>query len=377
MNFSDLKRNAYMLCGSLAKQGYIRWWHSFTGICPETQESRTFFIEYFVINPSLSSTQHVLGRHPFFKKRGMKPSYVMIKAGTFPDVNGQGGKQLHSFFPISSLKVVPDPFYVEVDDCFFSENQTAGFVGVTREQASHPFFMTDAGSMEWNLKMHKAISCQTGPIAGRIATALNALESFWHGEGIRTQFSGTVILDGVSYEVSPETSFGYADKHWGRNFNMPWMQFASNRLVSERTGKVLKHSALAIDGCCPRLFCFPLKQRLILQLTSTGEDFEYNFARLPLMSRCKWKTKETNKRYIWQIMAQNRTSVIKLSCSCQKELMMPLDYESPDASRRPATLLGSDAGMGTVEIYRRTPDGLKLIDRLSIENGLCLADGHL
>ena len=56
---------------------------------------------------------------------------------------------------------------------------------------------------------------------------------------------------------------------------------------------------------------------------------------------------------------------------------MPLDYETPDASRRPATLLGSNAGMGTVEIYRRTPGGLQLIDRLTIENGLCLADGHL
>lgn len=364
-----------MLCGSLAKQGYIRWWHSFTGICPNTQETRTFFVEYFVINPGLGSTQPILGKHPYFKKRGMKPSYVMIKAGAFPDENGQGGKQLHAFFPISSLKVVPDPLYVEVDDNFFSENQMAGFVGVTNDQARHRSFMTDAGSMEWDLKMHKAIACQTGPIAGRLATALNALESFWHGEGIRTQFSGTVTLDGITYEVSPETCFGYADKHWGRNFNTPWMQFASSCLVSERTGKVLKHSALAIDGCCPRLFCFPLKQRLILQLTYTGEDFEYNFARLPLMSRCKWKTKETNKRYIWQIMAQNRTSVIKLSCSCQKERMMPLDYETPDATNRPATLLGSNAGIGTVEIYRRTPDGLQLIDRLSIENGLCLADG--
>jgi hypothetical protein len=237
--------------------------------------------------------------------------------------------------------------------------------------------MTDAGSMEWDLKMHKAIACQTGPIAGRLATALNALESFWHGEGIRTQFSGTVTLDGITYEVSPETCFGYADKHWGRNFNTPWMQFASSCLVSERTGKVLKHSALAMDGCCPRLFCFPLKQRLILQLTYTGEDFEYNFARLPLMSRCKWKTKETNKRYIWQIMAQNRTSVIKLSCSCRKDLMIPLDYETPDATNRPATLFGSDAGMGIVELYRRTPNGLQLIDRLTIENGLCLADGRL
>ena len=33
MNISDLKRNAYMLRGSDAKRGYMRWWHSFQGVC--------------------------------------------------------------------------------------------------------------------------------------------------------------------------------------------------------------------------------------------------------------------------------------------------------------------------------------------------------
>ena len=45
MNLSDLKRNAYMLRGSDAKRGYMRWWHSFQGVCPTTQETRTFFVE--------------------------------------------------------------------------------------------------------------------------------------------------------------------------------------------------------------------------------------------------------------------------------------------------------------------------------------------
>ena len=120
-----------------------------------------------------------------------------------------------------------------------------------------------------------------------------------------------------------------------------------------------------------------IPRKLLIGFYYEGKMYEYNFARLPLMSRCKWKTKETNKRYIWQIMAQNRTSVIKISCSCQKELMMPLDYETPDATNRPATLFGSDPGLCTLELYRRTPNGLQLIDRLRIENGLCLADGTL
>lgn len=129
----------------------------------------------------------------------------------------------------------------------------------------------------WDLEVHKAVACHTGYIANAFFTAVHALESFWHGEGIRTFFRGTVILNGVTYEVTPETSYGYADKHWGRSYNQPWLQFASGHLISEKTGRELKHSALAIDGCCPKFLFFPMRRRILMQLTYTGEDFEYHF----------------------------------------------------------------------------------------------------
>ena len=348
MNRSDLKRNAALLQGSLTKRGYTRWWHTFTGVSSETGESRTFFIEYFI-----------------------NPSYVMVKAGVFPDKNGEGGKQLHAFYSPNALQAATDPMYIRVGDCSFSENHLSGCVEVTSAASRHRSFMTDSGYMEWNLEMHKAISCHTGAIANRFFTAIGALESFWHGEGIRTCFRGSVNLDGISYEVSADTSYGYADKHWGRSFRNPWLQFASNHLVSAKTGKTLKHSALAIVGCCPRFLGFPLKRKLMIQLTYTGEDFEYNFSRPLTLSRCKWKVKETNKRFIWQIMAQNKTSLIKISGSCRKELMMPIRYDSPDGTISKHPLKGSGLGIGTIEIYRRCFDGLKLIDTLTIDHAFC------
>ena len=90
MNQFDANRNAEMLCGTLAKRGYVRWWHSFSGVQPDSGEIRTFFVEYFIVNPSLGGTQPILAQHPYFRKRNMKPSYVMIKAGVFPDENGEG-----------------------------------------------------------------------------------------------------------------------------------------------------------------------------------------------------------------------------------------------------------------------------------------------
>lgn len=110
---------------------------------------------------------------------------------------------------------------MQVGDCFYSEERIYGFVDVSREEARHKSLMSDAGSMEWDLEVHKAVACHTGFLSGAFLQFFNALDSYWHGEGIKSFFRGTVILDGVSYEVEPETSNGYADKHWGRNFNRP------------------------------------------------------------------------------------------------------------------------------------------------------------
>ena len=236
MNLSDLARNAHMLTGSLARRGYMRWWHSFSGIQPETGEQRTFFVEFFCINPGLGCDQPILGQHPYFKKRGLRPSYVMIKAGVYPNAQGKGGKQLHAFYPVSSLKTTQSPLTMQVEDCLYSESRLSGYIDVSWQEARHRSLMTNAGSMEWDLEVSKMVSCHTGLLAGRLFQALNALDSYWHGEGIRSFFQGTVTLDGTVYQVSPDTSYGYADKHWGRSFNRPWVQLASCRLTSERTG---------------------------------------------------------------------------------------------------------------------------------------------
>ena len=370
MNLSDLTRNAYLLRGPLAKRGYMRWFHSFSGTCADTGEVRTFFVEFLVLNPGLGGDQPILGQHPYYKKRGMKPSYVCVKAGVFPDEEGEGGRQLNSYYPVSSLKPTFSPLVMQVEDCFYSEERIRGYVDITEDEARHRSFMTDSGVMEWELEVYKAVACRTGILASPLFQALNALDSFWHGEGIKSFFRGTVTLDGILYEVSPETSFGYADKHWGRSFNRPWIQLACGKLTSTHTGRVLRHSALAVNGCCPRFLFLPLRQKLMLQLTYTGEDFCFGFKPF-LLSRCKWETKETNKRYIWHIIAKNRTAVIKISGSCTKKQMIRIKYESPDGilSRNP--LMAGGTAVGTIQLFRRTAGSRELIDTLQMEQGFC------
>lgn len=383
MNLSDANKNSYLLRGSLAKKGYMRWWHSFSGIHSESGETRTFFVEIMTLNPALYSSfrkdlsniipegQPILGQHPFFKKRGLRPSYVMIKAGIYPDAAGKDGKQLHAFYPISELRTALRPFVMEVDDCFYSEERIRGYVEVSEQEAGHPFFLSDAGTMEWDLEVYKAISCNTGHLSHPFAQWINLLDSYWHGEGIKSYFRGTVTLDGETYEITPETSHGYADKHWGHSFNRPWFQLSCGNLTSQRTGKLLRNCALAINGCCPRFLWFPLRHKLLIQLTYTGEDFE--FGRKPfLLSACKWETKSTNKRYIWHILAQNKDSVIKISGSCTKEVMLQLKYESPEGILSKAPLLSGAAACGTIQLFRRREGGRELLDTLQMQDGLCM-----
>lgn len=363
MNHSDLNRNAYMLCGAHAKRGYLRWWHSFSGINHETGQSRTFFVEYFIINPGL--TKQKPGQPP-------KPSYVRVSAGMFPQ-DDLPGCQLHAYYPVSAAKFASNPLYFQVEDNILRENRIDGYIDVSQKQADQSFLASDCGTMEWNLEVHKSLACHTGIIGSPLASMLNVLDSFWHGEGIRTAYRGIVVINEETYDITPEACFGYADKHWGRSYNHPWLQLSSCSLRSERTGKLLKHSALAIDGCCPRFLCFRLKPQLMMQLTYTGEDFCYSFARPLSFSRLKWGTKETRRHFLWHLMAQNKNSLVKLNMHCKKQDMLTLLYDNPEGEEKlqAAPLWAGGNGVGSIDLYRITSSGKEWIDTLTIEHALC------
>ena len=53
-NHHDITRDACMLRGPLAHQGYDWWWHSFTAQDAVTGEDKPFFIEFFVCDPALA-----------------------------------------------------------------------------------------------------------------------------------------------------------------------------------------------------------------------------------------------------------------------------------------------------------------------------------
>lgn len=365
MNHSDLDRNAYMLCGSLARRGYLRWWHSFSGISRESGERRSFFVEYLILNP-------VPGKP---KKGGhVTPSYVRVSAGILPSAT-DGGLVLHSHYPISAAKYARKPLYFQVEDNMLRENRITGTVSVSPVQAETSLSATDAGTIVWDLEIYKTIACHVGFLASPLLSALSALDSFWHAEGIKTHFRGRVTVNGEPFDVMADDCDGYADKHWGSRFNNPWLQLSSCNLISERTGKPLKHSALAIDGCCPRFLFFRFRPRLILQLTYTGEDFCYSFCSPLKRVKIKWGIRESRTFFTWHVKAADRGSMVKVTLQSPKAEMLPVEYARPEGAfgneNGISRLRIGASGYGTLDLYRLAPEGKVWIDTLTIQNALC------
>ena len=251
MNKSDLERDYYMLKGPLAKKGYDWWWHSLTAYNKETGEAKPFFIEYFVCNPALAEDEPTLGQDPENQRLGKRPSYFMMKVGTW----GKNPKQIHNFYSMKQFQCPDDKLDIRVGDCALTETHMKGSCTVTEEDAkNHPEYMSDAGDMRWDLDIDKQITFNVGYGANKLFRKLNSFEMFWHAEGIKTQYSGTIWLDGVEYEVIPEKSYGYADKNWGGDFTSPWLWISSCNLTSLKTGKKLNNSAFEAGGGRPKAF---------------------------------------------------------------------------------------------------------------------------
>lgn len=368
-NVKNGHKNEYMLTGSFKKEGYDWWWHSFTAVNEATGEKKPFFVEFFVCNPALGGDKPVFGQLEDNKKAGIKPSYLMVKAGCW----GEDGVQLHRFFGWNDVKIWPKaPFSVMADNCFVSDRQLMGEINVDEwEVAEHPEYMCDAGHIRWNLTIDKQVAFNVGYGTGDIFRALKAFEMYWHAEGMKSSYKGFVEFNGVKYTVTPETSYGYADKNWGRNFTSPWVWLSSNNMVSIMSGRRLKDSVFDIGGGCPKVFGIALPRKLLSAFWYEGAPYEFNFSKFWTGTRTKFSFKEDEKYVYWHVRQENLWSVMDTRARCAKKDMLFVNYESPDGMKRHNRLWNGGNGIARIRLYKKTQDGLLLIDDICAKNVGC------
>lgn len=364
-NKHDLNRDTCQLFGAQGKQGYDWWWHSFTAKDAITGEEKPFFIEFFVCNPKQNRGQLVLGQSKTSKAKNKKPSYLMVKAGTW----GNDARQLHRFFGWKEIKVSSSaPIRISADDCFLSENKMCGKISVSESDAkSHPEWMCDAGEIKFKIKIKKEIAYNVGYGAGKLFRTLQAFEMFWHAEGMKTLYEGIIIYNGRKYIVSPDTCYGYADKNWGKDFTSPWVWLSSNDMVSEITGKRLTNSVFDIGGGCPKVGPVALPRQLLSALWYEGKEYEFNFSKFWMGVRTKFECHETDTQIVWHVEQKNWTSKMVTDITCEKKDMLLINYEAPNGSKKHNRLWNGGNGKGTVSIYHKN----KLVDRILVGHVGC------
>ena len=368
-NHPDPSRNACMLHGPLRHHGYDWWWHSFTAQDAETGEDKPFFIEFFLCNPALAEDEPVLGQLPANKAAGKRPSYLMVKAGAW----GEAPCQLHRFFAWKDVELHGEaPYRIAAADCLASETELKGSVNITEaEAAAHPEWMCDAGALEWELKLDKQIAFNVGYGASRPLRDAEAFAMYWHAEGMKTVYSGELRFNGRRYTVSPEKSFGYADKNWGRDFTSPWVWLASSCLTSKKTGKRLENSAFDIGGGRPKIYFVPLDRRLLGVFYYEGREFDFNFSHLWLNVKTEFSFKEGEELVSWQVRQENLHTVMETEISCRKHEMLLVNYEAPDGSKKHQRLWNGGNGRGTVRLYEKKKEGLELLDEIEATHVGC------
>ncbi|MDO4182088.1 MAG: tocopherol cyclase family protein [Coriobacteriia bacterium] len=368
-NTTDVSRNRCMLRGPLASRGYDWWWHSFTAHHAQTGEQKAFFVEFFLINPALAELDPTFGQLPFNQADHKPPSYVMVKAGCW----GENARQLHRFFAWSDVEVgMGVPYFVAADDCLACETDLIGRVDVSAEDAAaHPEWMSDAGSMLWDLRLDKQLAFNVGYGASPAVRATQAFDMFWHVEGMKTRYSGTVVLDGETYVVDPATSFGYADKNWGRDFTSPWVWLASSNIRSEESGRALENTAFVVGGGRPKVGPVALDRKLLGALVYEGRTYEFNFSKPWTGSQTRFDCGEQDDQIVWHVELETFDALLVCDITCPQSHMIFANYEAPDGAKRYSRLWNGGTGTGRLKLYDKRDGALVPVDTLLVANVGC------
>lgn len=362
-------RNGYMLKGALARRGYDWWWHSLIGVSRETGERQPFFIEYFVVNPALGGVEPVLGQLPENQSKGIKPSYAMMKAGTW-----MPGKavQIHNFYGIEQFSVVCNPLRVHIGEHEVTETYLKGSVCLSAEDAAaHPEFMSEAGEMSWDLKAEKKLPFSVGYGASPLFRALNVFEMFWHAEGMLTYYTGTISFNGEVFDVSPETCGGYQDKNWGKDYTDLWVWLNCNNFTDRKTGQKLNLTSLDVGGAQPVMWGIALPKRLLIAFYHEGKFYEFNFSKFWMAPSQTVDCRLTDEEAIWNLEAKTSKARIKIYFTCPRSHMHLFNYENPDGQKRHRDLWNGGWASGYVELYEKVNGKEELVGIFDGEMGGC------
>lgn len=342
-NKHDTDRDSFMLHGALAKQGFDVWRHCIHGVSETTGKERTFILDFGGINPQLREEE------PVFAKDGTRPSYFAVMAC----ICGEEGSVLTRYFPWDRVSTdTALDVLVSASDCFLSETRTMGRIEVSAEDVEkNPTVHPEAGKLIWDLKIKKPIALNLGYSTSGPLRDTEIMDAYWHTEGLISEYDGVIEWNGEKYLVKPETSYGYADKVWGKNAGPRWEYISCCDLTSKKNGK-LKNSAFSF-GIGTQINVGPIntKEALAGGIYLDGETYEYNFSKMWMLTRSRTAEKRNGKKCVFAIAEETPLSRMKLKVTCDRNQMRELRMETTAGDLR-RMLVGGD-GQAELIIERK------------------------
>ncbi len=353
----DTKHNKYMLSGSLQKNGFDCWRHSFIAKEAISGTETAFFIDMYVLNPMLKHDSVMINQfidHGHKKKRS---SYVLIKAGRL----GEDACQIHNFYPSKDLLRSKKQLNLQVASCKLTDNSFSGAVSLDSEDAQFaPEGMNEVGSLQWDLHIeHKKGFLVKNPYLFKKRAG-----STWNVCGASTYFSGSITCNNKRYIVIPEGSYGYTEKIWGNSFSEPWLRISCNKLTSQFDSAFLKESYLVIGshhskGKGTSRICANAFIRDIL--------YRFNFDSFGKRNSVTINSAEYADFYTWSISALSKEYVLDVNVQCNKSDLLTSLYELPHGNEG-VLRYSKGFASGEMKLYKKSGRILETIDVITLSN---------
>lgn len=367
----------YVLKGKLRHEGFERWRYVFSAVNNETNQEKKFFVELYMLNPGISPKMVIIGQKSRLalsesdlqyalagtaaaenanEELSVKPSYILVKAGTI----GNEGKQINKFIPSSHFSITKNTGVFKAGECQFTSNSLSGSIEVTAQDLRvKPELLCDTGKMDWDIKFDRRI--QSEPL-------YNKKDEFWAPYGAKTVYQGVIHLDGQEYTITSRLSNGYSDKSWGTKTENPYFHLSSAKLTSVITGKSMLNSCFAIKGE------FDRQLRGMISL----EGYYLRIEEKKFINKCSIiydcshvPGNDGGEKIHWSVSIKKGRFVIDIDVYCKTSDLSVRDYEIPQGQRTLMKIIGSGNGSGEIRIYKTSGKDLELLEHANIYDAVC------
>ena len=342
LNFLSLSKlenkNAFLL--NSGKLGYEWWWHSLVAINENTNEIKPFFIEYYVLNPTISK---IIQLEPL-------PSYFMLKAGTW----GNDSVEINNFYDLQDVSLNNTIMEIKHKDNLFYANDKYIRGYVNNSYNNLIFQNNKTSTIQWNLTINKKLKYDLGYTTSSFFRNINLAQMYWNIDGMKTEYNGTIIYNNQKYKVISNQSYGYQDKNWGTDLTPKWIWLNCNKF-KDINGNSL-NSSIAIGGSIPVIFNIKFFETLIIIFYHKNEKYEFNFSKFWKLMKQKINIYRDNNYIYFDITAKNPQIILKINFKCLISNMLFINYQIPNGNIPHKELYNGHHAFGKVLILKRGKD---------------------